>query len=80
MELVLPSSPVWYQTKASDTSFNGYFAFASRCLIYLLDIRQDLPLYYGDFLIERNSYKCSSILVLMPVPVRNCLTLCKIIF
>ena len=49
MELVLPSSPVWYQTKASDTSIDGYFAFASRSLIYLLDIRQDVPSYFGKF-------------------------------
>ena len=48
MELVLPSSPVWYQTKASDTSCDGFFAFSSRSLIYLLDVHEDVPLYFGE--------------------------------
>jgi len=47
MELVLPSSPVWYQTKASDTSTDGLFAFASRSFVYLLNVHEDVPSYFG---------------------------------
>uniref|UniRef100_H2YVE0 Uncharacterized protein n=1 Tax=Ciona savignyi TaxID=51511 RepID=H2YVE0_CIOSA len=47
MEAVLASSPVWYQSRACDSSGNGFFAFASRSLVYLLDIRGTAPQHYG---------------------------------
>uniref|UniRef100_F6ZHD7 Uncharacterized protein n=1 Tax=Ciona intestinalis TaxID=7719 RepID=F6ZHD7_CIOIN len=47
MEAVLASSPVWYQSRACDATESGYFAFASRSLVYLLDIRGTAPRHYG---------------------------------
>jgi len=50
-EVVIPSSPVWYQSRGADSSSDGCFAFASRNLIYLLDITNEYPVHYGWLLI-----------------------------
>nr|CAB3248745.1 gem-associated protein 5 [Phallusia mammillata] len=46
-ELVLSSSPVWYQTRGCDSNPDGFFAFASRNLVYVFDLRKLEPKHYG---------------------------------
>ncbi|XP_077975936.1 gem-associated protein 5-like [Styela clava] len=45
--VVLPSSPVWYQSRGIDTSHNGILAFGSRNLVFLLDLTQKRAEIYG---------------------------------
>lgn len=45
--VVLPSSPVWYQSRGTDTSHNSILAFGSRNLVFLLDLAQKRAEIYG---------------------------------
>lgn len=48
--VVLSSSPVWYQSRGCDTSPHGQYAFASRTLIYLIDLHSSPPVISGKTL------------------------------
>ncbi|XP_033632264.1 gem-associated protein 5-like [Asterias rubens] len=44
---LLPPSPNWYCSQASDCSEDGLFAYSTRSVVFLLDLRTSPPCYVG---------------------------------
>jgi gem associated protein 5 len=46
---VLPPSPNWYCSSATDCSVTGAYAFVAKRRVYILDVSRDPPGFKGQF-------------------------------